>query len=61
MAAWNALATLPIEYLRRMRKYPLLFALLPVHGLHDVAVEARRRPDSSILALVGSSVLACGV
>ncbi|HEY5187977.1 MAG TPA: adenylate/guanylate cyclase domain-containing protein [Solirubrobacteraceae bacterium] len=29
VAAWTALATLPIEYLRRVRRYPFLFAYLP--------------------------------
>jgi class 3 adenylate cyclase len=29
IAAWLALATLPIEYVRRMRKYPFLFGYLP--------------------------------
>ncbi len=29
VAAWTALATLPLEYLRRMRKYPFVFAYLP--------------------------------
>jgi adenylate cyclase len=29
VAAWRALATLPLEYLRRVRKYPFLFAYLP--------------------------------
>ena len=29
IAAWQALATLPIEYARRMRKYPFLFSYLP--------------------------------
>jgi class 3 adenylate cyclase len=27
--AWTALATLPIEYIRRMRKYPFVFGYLP--------------------------------
>src|ERR1700728_3478911 len=27
--AWTALATLPVEYFRRMRKYPFVFAYLP--------------------------------
>ena len=29
IAAWTALATLPLEYVRRMRKYPFVFAYLP--------------------------------
>ena len=29
IAAWRALATLPIEYARRMRKYPFVFSYLP--------------------------------
>jgi class 3 adenylate cyclase len=29
IAAWTALATLPLEYVRRMRKYPLIFIYLP--------------------------------
>jgi len=29
VAAWRALATLPLEYARRMRKYPFLFSYLP--------------------------------
>jgi class 3 adenylate cyclase len=30
--AWTALATLPVEYIRRMRKYPFVFSYLPVIG-----------------------------
>jgi adenylate cyclase len=29
IAAWTALATLPVEYFRRMRKYPFVFVYLP--------------------------------
>jgi class 3 adenylate cyclase len=29
VAAWEALATLPIQYLRRMRKYPFVLAYIP--------------------------------
>src|SRR5947209_14693824 len=29
IAAWRALAALPIEYQRRMRKYPFVFSYLP--------------------------------
>jgi adenylate cyclase len=29
IAAWQALATLPIEYVRRIRKYPFVFTYLP--------------------------------
>ena len=29
VAAWRALATLPLEYFRRVRKYPLTFGYLP--------------------------------
>src|SRR3984893_9923031 len=29
IAAWKALATLPVEYTRRMRKYPFVFSYLP--------------------------------
>ena len=29
IAAWTAAATLPIEYTRRMRKYPFVFSYLP--------------------------------
>ena len=29
VAAWTALATFPLEYMRRMRRYPFVFAYLP--------------------------------
>jgi class 3 adenylate cyclase len=29
IAAWTALATLPLEYIRRLRRYPFLFSYLP--------------------------------
>lgn len=57
VAAWQALATLPIEYLRRMRKYPFVFAYLPFMAF---ATWRLGLPWYSflILVLVGTVVLA---
>jgi adenylate cyclase len=60
IAAWTALATLPLEYLRRMRKYPGVFSYLPFMAFTTWLLGL---PWTSfvILALVGTSVLACGL
>ncbi len=60
IAAWTALATLPLEYTRRMRKYPFIFSYLPFIAFATWKLEL---PWYSffILALVGTSVLAAGL
>ncbi len=57
VAAWRALATLPIEYLRRVRKYPFGFAYLPFVAFTSWKLGL---PWYSflILAVVGTVVLA---
>ncbi len=56
IAAWEALATLPIDYVRRMRKYPFVFAYLPFIAFATWLLEL---PWYSffILAVVGTVVL----
>jgi class 3 adenylate cyclase len=60
IAAWKALATLPLEYLRQMRKYPLTFSYLPFIAF---ATWELSLPWYSlfILAAVGTVVLAYGL
>src|ERR1035437_6427308 len=48
IAAWRALATLPIEYLRWMRKFPFLLSYLPWYSF-------------LVLSVVGTVVLAYGL
>ena len=56
-AAWMALATLPLEYTRRMRKYPFLFSYLPFVAF--VTWELGLRWYSFfVLAVAGTVVLA---
>jgi class 3 adenylate cyclase len=56
IAAWEALATLPIDYLRRMRKYPFVLAYLPFIAFTTWELEL---PWYSffILAVAGTVVL----
>jgi adenylate cyclase len=56
IVAWEALATLPIDYVRRMRKYPFVFAYLPFIAFATWLLEL---PWYSffILAVVGTVVL----
>jgi adenylate cyclase len=58
--AWKALATLPLEYLRRVRKYPFLFSYLPFIAFATVELSL---PWYSffILSVVGTVVLAYGL
>jgi adenylate cyclase len=60
VAAWRALANLPLEYFRRSPRLPLMFTYLPF-----IAFSAWRLSiDVSgfiILALVGTTVIACAV
>lgn len=60
IAAWRALATLPIEYVRRFRRYPFLFAYLPfiAFATWKLGLSWYSFP---ILAGVGSVVLAYGM
>ncbi len=58
--AWTALATLPIEYVRSVRKYPFVFGYLPFVAfitwkLHLVWY------SFFIIAAAGTAVLACGL
>ena len=59
IAAWIALATLPIEYFRRMRKYPFLFAYLPFVAFMtwELKLKAYSFP---ILAVAGTVVILAG-
>jgi class 3 adenylate cyclase len=60
IAAWTAAATLPLEYFRRMRKYPFVFSYLPFMVF---ATWKLQLPWWSffILALAGTSVMASGL
>jgi adenylate cyclase len=60
IAAWTAAATLPLEYFRRMRKYPFVFSYLPFMVFTTWKLHL---PWWSffILALAGTSVLASGL
>ncbi len=60
VAAWMALATLPLEYARRMRKFPFFFSYLPFIAFVTVQLDL---PWYSflIIAVVGTSTLACGL
>jgi class 3 adenylate cyclase len=57
IAAWEALATLPLEYLRRMRTYPFVLAYLPFIAFVTVEL-ALPWYSFLILAVVGTVVLA---
>jgi class 3 adenylate cyclase len=59
-AAWCALATLPLEYLRRTRRYPLVLAYLPfiAFATWELGLEWY---SFVILAAVGTVVLAYGL
>src|ERR1035437_675904 len=60
IAAWRALATLPIEYLRWMRKFPFLLSYLPFTAF---ATWLLHLPWYSflVLSVVGTVVLAYGL
>jgi adenylate cyclase len=60
IAAWTALATLPLVYIRRMGKYPLVFSYLPFMAFTTWKLHLRWY-SFLILALVGTSVLACSL
>ncbi len=60
VAAWQALATLPIQYMRRMRRYPLLLGMVPYCAF--VTWKLGLAPyQFPIMLLGGCVVLACGV
>jgi class 3 adenylate cyclase len=60
IAAWTALATLPLEYIRRMRKYPFIFSYLPVMGF--ITWQLKLPPYAfPILAVAGSVVIVAGL
>ncbi len=60
VAAWEALATLPLEYLRRMRRYPFVLAYLPFMAFTTWELGL---PWYSylILSVVGTVVLSYGL
>jgi adenylate cyclase len=60
LAAWQALATLPIEYLRRMRRYPFVLSYIPFLGY---ATWLLGLPWYSFLVMsaAGTAVLAYGL
>jgi adenylate cyclase len=60
IAAWTALATLPIEYVRRMRRYPFIFSYLPFIGfiVWKLPLPLYAFP---ILAVAGSVVIIGGL
>lgn len=60
VAAWTALATLPLAYFKRMRSYPLVFGYLPFQAFATWKL-GLGWPSFFILVLVGSSVLACSL
>jgi class 3 adenylate cyclase len=58
--AWTALATLPLEYLRRTRRYPLLLLYVPYIAFATWELGLRWY-SFVILSLVGTVVLAYGL
>ncbi|MEA2210563.1 MAG: adenylate cyclase [Solirubrobacteraceae bacterium] len=60
VAAWRALATLPLEYLRRTRRYPLIFSYLPFIAFTTWELGLRWY-SFGILAVAGTVVLAYGL
>jgi class 3 adenylate cyclase len=60
VAAWIALATLPLEYVRRMRKYPFLISYLPfiAFAIWKLHLAWYYFP---VLAIAGTAVLAYGL
>jgi class 3 adenylate cyclase len=60
VAAWRALATLPLEYLRRSRGYPLIFSYLPFIAFTTWVLHLHWY-SFLILAPVGTVVLAYGL
>ncbi len=52
--AWVALATLPVEYFRRMRKYPFLFVYLPFVAF--MTWELKLKPYSFLILAVAGTV-----
>jgi adenylate cyclase len=60
VVAWTALATLPLDYFRRTRKYPLLLGYLPFMVFTTLLLKLPW-PSFFLLSLTGTSVLACGV
>jgi class 3 adenylate cyclase len=60
VAAWTAAATLPLEYFKRMRKYPFVFSYLPFMAFTTWKLHLHWW-SFFILALAGTSVMASGV
>jgi adenylate cyclase len=60
IAAWTALATLPLEYARRLRTYPLLFLYLPFIAFVTVRLHLAWY-SFFLIAVVGTSTVACGL
>jgi adenylate cyclase len=53
--AWVALATLPVEYFRRMRKYPFVFVYLPFVAF--MTWELKLKPYSFLILAVAGTVV----
>ncbi len=60
IAAWTALATLPLEYVRRARTYPVLFGYLPFMAFTTWKLELNWL-SFFVLSIAGTSVLACSL
>jgi adenylate cyclase len=59
VAAWRTLTTFPLEYVRRTRKYPLLFSYLPFVAFITYKLHLHWY-SFFIIAVVGTSTLAVG-
>ncbi len=60
IAAWTALATLPMEYARRLRKYPMVFFYLPFIAFATWRLHLEWY-SFFLIAIVGTSTVACGM
>jgi adenylate cyclase len=60
IAAWTALATLPLEYVRQVRKYPFVFGYLPFMAFVTWELKIAWY-GFFILAAAGTVVLACSL
>jgi adenylate cyclase len=60
VAAWTALATLPFEYFRRMRRYPFLFIYLPYMAFTTWYLQLHWY-SFFVLAAAGTPVIATGL
>jgi class 3 adenylate cyclase len=60
IAAWTALATLPLEYVRQVRKYPFVFGYLPFVAFTTWYLHIEWY-GFFVLTLAGTVVLACSL